>query len=123
MTFLVFFSAAAGAWIVASDLLRIATRLLGLLLLRRSAGMRLHQALLIAAALLFHPVHVTIVRDSNRIHLLHDIGLEATEHLRENIEALTLILLKRVSLAISAQSDALLEMIHRQEVLLPVLVE
>ena len=123
VAFLVFLSAPAWARVVPPHLLRVTASLLRLLLLCSRTGMSLHQALLIAAALLFHPVNIPIVRDAYRIHLLDDVGLEAAEHLREDVEALALILLKRVALTVAAQSDALFEMIHRQEVLFPVLVE
>src|SRR5579885_151084 len=55
--------------------------------------------------------------------LLDDVGLEAPHHLLEDLEAFLLVLLERVELPVAAQPDALLQVLHGQEVLPPERVE
>ncbi len=52
--------------------------------------------------------------------MLDHIGLDPVHHRREHIEPLPLVLHQRVFLAVTAEADALLQVIHGQEVILPV---
>src|SRR5579884_2867817 len=61
--------------------------------------------------------------DLHAHRLLDDVGLEAPHHLFEDLEAFLLVLLERVELPVAAQPDALLQVLHRQQVLPPERVE
>ena len=54
---------------------------------------------------------------------LHHLGFHAVEHLGEHLERLALELLLRILLGVAPQADALAQVIHRRQVLLPVVVE
>src|SRR5882724_6719230 len=54
--------------------------------------------------------------------LQHDL-LEVVHHLLEHIERFLLVLGQRVALAVTAEADTLLEMVHAQEMILPQLVD
>jgi hypothetical protein len=72
---------------------------------------------------LFELLDGLLARDTHRVHLLDHVGFEALEHLGEHVEAFALVLLKRVALPVAAEPDAFLQMIHREQVLFPVLVD
>src|SRR6266545_2064797 len=55
--------------------------------------------------------------------LLDEHLLQVVDHLLEHLERFLLVLHQRVALAVAAQTDALLEVIHVQEVLAPELVD
>jgi hypothetical protein len=62
----------------------------------------------------------------HRLHredLLDGVGVDAVDHLLEHLEPLLLVLLERVLLRVAAQADALLQMVHVEEVFLPELVD
>src|SRR5579871_5124598 len=145
---LVLLAAAAGAGVVAAHLLPLAAHGLDLRrrLLRRG-GVREAKARRLRPALAALeigdrrrqpevlggcPVHRDPRRGARRralhLHLhaqelLDDVGLHAPHHLLEDLEALLLVLLERVELAVAAQPDALLEVLHREQVLAPETVE
>ncbi len=61
-----------------------------------------------------------------RLHphqLAHELAADRREHLDEAVVALLLVLLLRVLLAVAAQADALAQVVHRQQVVLPELVD
>ena len=55
--------------------------------------------------------------------LLDDVGLHAADQLLEQVVAFLLVLLQRVLLAVAAQPDALLQVVHAEEVVAPQVVE
>src|SRR5687767_2156374 len=55
--------------------------------------------------------------------LLHHHFLQVLDHLLEDVERFLLVLRQRIALAIAAQPDALLEVVHVEQVLTPELVD
>ena len=53
----------------------------------------------------------------------HHVLAEALEHVLEQLEGLALVLVERVALAVAAQVDALAQVVERQQVVLPGLVQ
>src|SRR5438874_6442386 len=54
---------------------------------------------------------------------LHDGRLHPLDHVLEEIECLLLVLGERVTLAVAAEADPFLEVVDRQQVVLPLLVD
>ena len=61
--------------------------------------------------------------DFHRKELLHDVLFNPMDHLFEHFEALFLIFLKRVLLSITPEPDALLQMVHIEEMIFPQAVD
>ncbi len=59
----------------------------------------------------------------HRQHDLHDVQLDAVEHVREEFEGFALVFLLRILLCVAAQVDSLAQVIEIREVIAPVLVE
>ena len=68
-----------------------------------------------AAALLADELEAKEVADDRALH--------APGHLHEHLVAFLLVLLLRVLLAVAAQADALAQVVHREQVVLPLLVD
>ena len=58
-----------------------------------------------------------------RASSVHDFALDLVQHLAEQLERFALVFLLRLLLRIAAQVDALAQVIHARQVLLPALVE
>ena len=56
-------------------------------------------------------------------HDLHDVLLDAVEHVGEQLERFALVFLLRILLRVAAQVDALAQVIERGKVLAPMLIE
>src|SRR5688572_23667643 len=121
-TLLVFLSTAADTWVVAADLWRVALDDLGLR--RRGLAPVGHRHLRLALLLLLlHPLDVFLARELDRVELLDDVGVEAVDEILEHVEPLALILLQGILLPVAAETDALLQVVHREEMVLPELVD
>ena len=59
----------------------------------------------------------------HQVEIAGRIFLEALQHGLEHLKRFLLVLDQRVVLAVAAQADALLEVIHAEEVVLPLLVD
>src|SRR6185436_5604097 len=65
-------------------------------------------------------------RVAHHLHLeeaLHDGGLGPLHHVLEEVERFLLVLGERVALAVPAQADAFLQVVDRQQVILPLPVD
>ncbi len=71
-----------------------------------------------AAALFFLPA-LLVGHRIEQEQEAHRVVLDALLHLREHLERLALVLDERVALAVGAQADAVLQVVHRQQVVLP----
>lgn len=56
-------------------------------------------------------------------HALQHIGLDALHHGGEHVEPFALVLDQRIFLSVSAQADAVSQMVHAQQVIFPVVVD
>src|SRR6185369_7878105 len=115
---LVLLARAAGAGVVASHLGLAADR--GLRSLTLDLGRRgeldLGRRPLLAGALL---EHLLLGDRLVAEELLDDVVLHPLAHHLEQVEALLLVLLERITLAVAAQADPLLQVVEGEEVILP----
>src|SRR3989442_6426690 len=68
-------------------------------------------------------LHVLLRAHLHGQHVLYDVLLDAVEHVGEKLERFTLVLLLRILLRVTAQVDALAQVIQRGKVLAPVLID
>src|SRR3989449_5779879 len=68
-------------------------------------------------------LHRRVAHDLHLEEPLDHGGLDAFEHLLEEVERLFLVLRQRVALAVAPQPDAFLEVVDRQQVVLPLRVQ
>src|SRR5258706_6268085 len=130
VTLLVFLARAARTRVVAADFGTLAhDRLRRDRRVRRRAAVLLVQALLLRGpARLLDGAHLPdpLRRrqfDHHAKHLLDGARADAPEHLAEQLEALGLIHALRVLARVALQPDAFLQVVHREQVVLPELVE
>ncbi len=133
VAFLVFLARAAGAGVVAADLRLVPLERLDLRVLA-ARGRRAVGVVDVAGAARRHGRrgaprtglrHLAFRFAHHRLEaeeVLHELVLDALLHQREELEGLLLVLDERVALAVAAQADSLLQVIERQQVVLPLLV-
>src|SRR3984957_8361401 len=63
------------------------------------------------------------LHDLHQVEITNRVFLEALHHGFEHVEGFSLVLDQRIVLAISAQADALFEVIHAEQVIFPLLVD
>src|ERR1700751_6197438 len=63
------------------------------------------------------------LEDLHQVEILNGLFLEPFHHLLEHVEGLALVLDERIVLAVAAKADALLQVIHVEEVVFPKRVE
>src|SRR5580700_4030693 len=63
------------------------------------------------------------LKNLHQVEIARSVFLEALQHGLEHLERFFLVLDQRIVLAIATQADALLEMIHAEEVVFPLRVE
>ena len=68
-------------------------------------------------------LHGRVAHDLDLEQALDDRALGPLDHLLEEIERLLLVLDQRIALAVAAQPDAFLEVVDRQQVVLPLLID
>src|SRR5207342_2924050 len=84
-----------------------------------AVGLRLHAAALV----LFQLLDLVLAADAHARQHRGDVALDLVEQLGEQLEALALVFLLRLLLRVAAQVDALAQVVHARQVLLPALVE
>ena len=75
--------------------------------------------LLLSAPFFLHCIHLFLTHGHNAQQDADSLLTEALDHVHEHVKALTFVLLQRVFLTISAKADAIPEVIHVKEVILP----
>src|SRR6185369_3673614 len=117
VAFLELLAAAAGARVVAPNLGRLAARraALCLRLARRLAAAAHGQLRRLRLAALLETFQIVGTHGLHGEHFLHRVLVHAVDHLLEHLEPLLLVLLQGVALAVAAQADAFLEMVHVEE--------
>src|SRR5690606_31124851 len=133
MAVLELLAAAARARIVATDLghgsLGTSLRLLRLFVGAESTGVRVLELHLLLHALgrgalgRFHRRDFLFTADTHPRQQRHHVVLDLVQQFAEQVEGFVLVLLLRLLLGIAAQVDALAQVVHARQVLLPVVVE
>src|SRR5690606_10322781 len=135
MAVLELLAAAARARVVAADLghggLRagLGLRLLRLFVRTQATGVGMLELHLLLHALgrgtlgRLHRRDFLFAADAHPRQQRHDVVLHLVEQLAEQVEGFVLVLLLRLLLGIAAQVDALAQVVHARQVLLPVVVE
>src|SRR5579871_3304489 len=124
---LVFLARAAWTRIVAADLLGLAPRAAGRA--RSGSGRRAGRGLFglspvthhdpLRALLLLELLHALFAHGLHGEDLLDHVGLHRAHQRLEHREAFLLIFDQRIELSVAAQADAFLEMVHREQMVLP----
>src|SRR5690606_32845023 len=92
----------------------------------RFGMLELHRARLrgcLQLLLLLERLHFFLAAHAHPRERLHDLVLDSVEHALEQLECLALELLLRLLLRITAQVDALAQVVHAREMFLPAIVE
>jgi hypothetical protein len=119
MTFLILLTTPTGAEIVTSNLLHVTLDLLGSRLSRDLSPVAGEHLALWSVLRLLNALCIFLSSNLYGKELLDDILLHALKQLLEHRKGFFLVLLQRIFLGISAQPNALLKMIHGEQMILP----
>src|SRR5277367_1461110 len=114
---LVFFPRTTGACVVAPDLIGLALHGSRTLIDRFLAVT--HHDLLRTLLLLLDLFHVLLAAHLNRKDLLDHVLTRHPHHRLEHLESFLLVFDQRILLSIAAQPNALFQMVHREQMILP----
>src|SRR5437868_15383478 len=67
--------------------------------------------------------YIATLNNLHEVQVTRGVSLEALHHAFEHVEGLTLVLNQRILLSVTAEADALLQVIHIEQLIFPLLVE